>query len=536
MIRFHGYVEYLLSNTIPKDNLQILNNAIQELNSDFLLRGAKKIDEAARIKRYKVNGNKLILEIESGSRVRLHHAALRIKNYLSQLMGKELRIGIRGLKLQQARIEIDEELHVSTRLPFVKNVRVHNKKTIIELRDLDESDIKKPLIDRLLKLLEAKEKKLKWGGKIEHWKLIKQSKQKTPRFNDDPNIIIEKIGWIKRYAPGQWLYTPPITHLIRGFERLFYNEVLKPLGFIEAIYPKINPLEIGVKTGHLKGTVHQMMFASQPISYNPEDFDEWIDLVNVLEEASPDELRKFTKPPSYFICFAQCEPFYWFFGGEIIDVNKLPMKWFDRSGPSFRWESGGLRGIERLVEFHRTEITWIGEPEQVIEIRNQLLQKYEYFMDKVLDIEWRWAWVTPWFLVHAGEIEEEKERIDINQPGTIDFEAWLPYKGNRSDQNSWLEIGNISIHGTKYTSAFKIKHQNKDKIIWTGCSGFGVERWLLSFLAQKGFDPDNWPNKVREAITRPPKSVITVTYPKTKETRTLLEKIEKLLNKLPPGE
>jgi len=147
-------------------------------------------------------------------------------------------------------------------------------------------------------------------------------------------------------------------------------------------------------------------------------------------------------------------------------------------------------------------------------------------------LEWRWAWVTPWFLVHAGEIEEETKEIDINQPGTIDFEAWLPYKGDRKEQNAWLEIGNISIHGTKYTSSFKIKHQVKDKIIWTGCSGFGVERWLLSFFAQKGFDPDNWPKKVREFITRPPSSIRTVTYPKTKEGKQLLDEIERLLSKL----
>jgi len=532
MMRFHGYVEYFLSGTIPRDKEKILNKAIEELNNDFLLRGAKKREEAARIKDFKILNNRLILEIESGSRVRLHHAALRVKNFLSNLLGREMRIGIRGLTLHQAKIVIDTILHVSTKLPFVKNVYNEDSNTIIELEDLSESDIKRPIIDRLLKLLEFKERKLKWGGKIEHWRLIKQSEKKEPRFRDDPNIILEKIGWIKRYAPGQWLYTPPITYIIREFERLFYREVLKPLGFIEAIYPKINPLEIGVKTGHLKGTVHQMMFASQPIAYNPEDLEEWTDLVTVLEEAPPEELRKYTKAPSYFICFAQCEPFYWFFGGEIIDVDKLPMKWFDRSGPSFRWESGGLRGIERLVEFHRTEITWIGEPEQVIEIRNQLLEKYEYFMDKILDLEWRWAWVTPWFLVHAGEIEEETGEIDINQPGTIDFEAWLPYKGDRKEQNAWLEIGNISIHGTKYTSSFKIKHQAKDKIIWTGCSGFGVERWLLSFLAQKGFDPDNWPKKVREFITKPPSSVRTVTYPKTKEGKQLLDEIERLLSKL----
>ena len=533
MIKFHGFVDYTLSATLPEDFQSIVTEIIDHLNSDVLKKGAKDEKEAARIVSYAIKDNILTVEIESGFRVRLHHAALRTKNYLANLLGKKYKIGIRNVILRNSEIIIDEPLSVSTSLPFVKRVEIKDNKTIVSLDTLVESDIKRPIIDRLLKLLETKEARKKWGGKVEHWKLLKRSAEKEPKFTEDPNVILEEIGWIKRFAPGQWLYTPAITHIIRKFEQMFIDIVLKPIGFIEAIYPKIVPLEVGVKTGHLKGTPHQMMFASQPISYNLDDFDEWLDIVNVLDEAPPEKLREFLKDPSYFLCFAQCEPFYWFFSGELMDRTRLPMKWFDRSGPSFRWESGGLRGLERLVEFHRIEITWIGETEQVIEIRNQLLERYEYFMDKVLDLEWRWAWVTPFYLVHAGEIVAEDEEIDINRPGTIDFEAWLPYRGSRNEDHTWLEIGNISIHGTKYSEPFRIKHQLKDKTIWTACSGFGVERWLIAFLAQKGFDPENWPPIVRQYITRPPKSVLTVTYPKTKKGRKLLEEIEAMLSKLP---
>ena len=535
MIRFEGDVEYILSKAVPEDFKSLFTKKlIDEINSKVLLRGVSKKEEGARVVSYEFLDNLIRLKIRSGSKVRLHHAALRIKNYLAPILGKEFRIGIRDIILRNANIILEGSLHVSTSLPIVKEVRIEDKITIVSLTDLKESELKRPIIDRLLKLLDYKEKRAKWGGKVEHWRLIKKSVGKEPKFRDDPNIILEKIGWIKRYATGQWLYTPPITHLLRKFESLFIEVVLKPLGFSEAIFPKMNPLEIGLKTGHLRGTPHQMFFASQPISYNLEDFDEWIDYVSVLNKADPDHLRNFIKPPTYFICFAQCEPFYWFFGGEIIDRKELPIMWFDRSGPSFRWESGGLRGLERVVEFHRIEIVWLGEPEQVIEIRNKLLERYEYFMDRVLDIEWRWAWVTPFYLVHAGEIEEEKEEeIDINRPGTIDFEAWLPYKGSREDPHAWLEIGNISIHGSKYSEPFRIKHQLKDKIIWTGCSGFGLQRWFLAFLAQKGFDPDNWPAEVRRRMTRPPRSVRMVTYPKSKDGEKLLEEIELLLSKLP---
>lgn len=523
MIRFRGFVEYILSKKPPEKFVNRLESLIKDLNADVLTRGAKTPEEAARITEFALENQKMILKIESGRRVRLHQAALRVKNALAPVLGRDYKIGIREVLLKQAVIELDGEYKVTTKLPFVVRVEVTNGKTLIYLNDMDESSLKRPIIDRLIQLIEYKELKSKFGGKAEHWQLIKKSREKKPMFTGDPNEILEKVGWIKRYSVGQWFYTPPLTYMIRKFQELFLETVVKPLGFQEAIYPKIIPVEMGLKTGHIKGTVNQMIFACQPKSYNIEDFSEFLDLVMVLDEVPRDVLRDHLRDPSHWLCFAQCEPFYWFFGSEIIDPKVLPVKWYDMSGPSFRWEAGGIKGLERLVEFHRIEVTWLGEPEQVIDIRNKLLDRYEHFMDKVLDLEWRWAWVTPFFLVHAGEIEEETE-INLDQPGTIDFEAWIPYRGERQNPNNWLEIGNISIHGTKYSKPFKIKHKLQDKEIWTGCSGFGVQRWLIAFLAQKGFDPDNWPKPVREKIGKLPESIQLVTYP-NKEGKKLLEEI-----------
>ncbi len=526
MLRFYGKVIYTLSKEVPEELSTKFKELVEEINANVLRKGAKREEDAAKIIEYELKGNTITLTIESGKNVRVHHAALRIKNYLAPLLGKQYKIGVRSIKLHDGSIEIDGEYRITTMIPFIESISVENGITKIKLKPLDESELKKPIIDRLIHLVEYKEMKKKFGGKAEHWQLIKKSVEKKIYFNEDPNEVIEKVGWIKRYSVGQWFYTPTITYIIRKFQELFLETVVKPLGFQEAIYPKMVPVEMGLKTGHIKGTVNQMIFASQPKSYNIEDFDEFLDLVMVLDEVPKDVLKKHLRDPSHWLCFAQCEPFYWFFGGEIIDPEILPVKWYDMSGPSFRWEAGGIKGLERLVEFHRIEITWMGEPEQVVEIRNQLLERYEYFMDKVLDLEWRWAWVTPFFLVHAGEIEEESE-ININQPGTIDFEAWIPYRGPKDNPNTWLEIGNISIHGTKYSEPFKIKHKKPGKIIWTACSGFGVQRWLIAFLAQKGFDPDNWPKAVRDKIVgNLPKSIRLITYP-NQEGKKLLNELEK---------
>ena len=129
-----------------------------------------------------------------------------------------------------------------------------------------------------------------------------------------------------------------------------------------------------------------------------------------------------------------------------------------------------------------------------MEIKEKLLERYKRVFEEIMELEWRMAWVTPFYMQQAGEIEEEK-----GEKGTIDFEAWLPYK------SEWLELHNLSIMGNRYTKAFNIKGQKREKELWSGCSGIGLERWTAAFLAQKGMDPARWPDAFKEYLPKLPK-------------------------------
>lgn len=520
-----------LSRDISEDDLETLRRSVNEA-AQALTKGFKDPEEGGKIESWSYSGRTLSLTISS-KRLRIDEATMRIRNVLEEVLGSSRKIGVRYIKLENASIEIDGEIKVSIKLPFIRSMEIAEGRTKIFLETLDEKDLKKPILLRLLRLLNEKELRASWGGKTEHWQLIKLSKVKfDPLITaEDPNKILEEAGLVKRFSTGQWLYTPLATYMLNALRDVFIMEVVQPLGFVEAVFPKMYPLEIGLKTGHLRGTINSMVFASLPKTYNIEEFEELIDYMYVTNEAPPEEIAKYLRYPEYFLCFAQCEPFYWFFGNELLDDESLPIKWFDRSGPSFRWESGGIYGLERVIEFHRVEIVWLGKPEQVIEIRNSLLKAYEKFMDETLNLEWRMAWVTPWYYEQSGAVEKVEE-FNIDRPGTIDFELWLPYKGPREDRKAWLEVGNISIHGTKFTEPFKIRH-NKGETLWTGCSGYGSQRWLVAFLAQRGFNPDNWPPKLREYLEKhpPPDPVATVTYPKTRSGKELLDKLTKYLKR-----
>ncbi len=530
-MRYRGVVKLELSRDLTPEDLEALEKALGEAGL-ALAKGFRSPEEGGRIVGWERVGRVLRLSVETG-RLRIDEASMRVKNSLEVSLGVR-RIGIRSVRLEDALVEVEGEVRVEAKLPFVKSIERSGGRTIIHLEDLEERDLKRPFLLRLLRLLSEKEVKAKWGGKAEHWQLIKRSRVKfdPPLFTGDPNKVLEEVGLVKRFSVGQWLYTPLATYLLNAMRDLFLREVVLPLGFREAIFPKMYPLEIGLKTGHLRGTINSMVFCSLPKTYNIEEFEELADYMYVTDEAPPEELAKHLRYPEYFLCYAQCEPFYWFFGSELLDDASLPVKWFDRSGPSFRWESGGIYGLERVIEFHRVEVVWLGKPEQVVRIRDEVLKAYERFMDEVLDLEWRTAWVTPWYYEQSGAVERVEE-FDINRPGTIDFELWLPYRGPREEQKAWLEVGNVSIHGTKFTGPFRIRH-NRGETLWTGCSGFGTQRWLVAFLAQRGFDPGNWPPALRSYLREnpPPEPVVAITYPKTSAGREELSKLTELLRKV----
>jgi seryl-tRNA synthetase len=248
--------------------------------------------------------------------------------------------------------------------------------------------------------------------------------------------------------------------------------------------------ETWVKTGHLEGMPGEIYYLSEPENREIEYWEQFIDLLKIKKTADETELLKNLKPPKTGVCYAQCPNIYSALAGKTISEDKLPLLLIDRSTPSNRYESGGKHGIERVDEFHRLELIYVGKKAHLIELKNLILSKYKHIFEHILDLEWRMAAVTPFYLQQAGLTADEKDEAK----GTIDFEAWLPYKGDRS--HAWLEIQNVSIIGDKYAKSFNIKTQHGE--LWSGCSGIGLERWTVAFLAQKGMNPEFWPESFKK--------------------------------------
>ncbi|MEM3593329.1 MAG: hypothetical protein QXS27_01230, partial [Candidatus Jordarchaeaceae archaeon] len=454
-LKLNGYIE--LSDNLPKESQNELKVFFEEANEKLLKKGAPrgKESEGAQVTNWILKGDKVELEIVSGRYVRAHAAILRLSNALSELLGAKYHVGVRKAVATNYQIEteLEKEPLAPVTLPFTKEIKIENKKAHIALVEMDENQLKRNYPDRLLRRLEEKIAAQYISGKAEFTRTIERSNKGLQKYKlrEDPTETAVKLGWVKDFpGAGIWQIMPPYAALIRAIENIVIDDIAKPLGFQEVMFPRLIPLEVELKKGHF-GIANEIIWACPPISRDPKEFEELLDYVEITGMPPVELLQKKLRPPAYGLAYAQCEPFYELFAQEIVDIeelNKNPIKLYDRNGPTWRWEGGGVKGLERLNEFHRIEFVYMASPEKTIEIRDQILEKAKTMIDKDFDLEYRVDATTAVYLEHAGITEEKKEEKE-EFVKTYDLTVILPFE-TKSRPEAELEVASFHVHTDFY--------------------------------------------------------------------------------------
>jgi len=495
-MKFNLQTSFTFSNEITLI-MEDINQYLKNFNKEII-----KKDKTVKIDNIKIQKNSLSFDIISEGSFRPHNVLLQMKNAISKEFGKKHHIGVRTIAILDYTIEFELEKKPLKKvtIPFA-DVKIKDKLATMKLKNVDDEFLQKNYIDRMINRVKEKVENQYYEGKGEFWESIWESPEKKPVWKKDPTEEMAKLGWLQQGpTKGKWFYRPQAAAILKTMEKIAIEEVLKPLGFKEIIESHIVSFDIWLKTGHLEGMPGEFYYIAEPATRDAEVWERFVDLVKITKEIPDEELKKNLSIPKAGICYAQCPVIYWSLKGKTISEKSLPVLIYDNTAISSRYESGGRHGIERVDEFHRIEPVYIGTREQLLKLREKMLERYKHVFNKIFDLEWRMAWVTPWYMQQSGKIGDKSTQ----DTGTIDFEAYMPYRGDRK-KSEWLEFQNLSILGDKYINSFNIKAQ-KSKL-WSGCSGIGLERWTTAFLAQKGLDPANWPKVFKKYLEKIPKGI-----------------------------
>ncbi|MDD1760093.1 MAG: serine--tRNA ligase, partial [Methanothrix sp.] len=98
----------------------------------ILQKGAPE-GHGAKIVQWMLAGDKIDLSIESDRFVRAHDALLRLRRPLAELLGKQYRIGVRGLDISRFEIEVPSGRAIVHKIPYVRNINFENGQLLLEL-------------------------------------------------------------------------------------------------------------------------------------------------------------------------------------------------------------------------------------------------------------------------------------------------------------------------------------------------------------------------------------------------------------------
>jgi len=501
---------FVTSGELPKESVEHIEQFISKYEQDL---NTKRPKGKFTIKLSEVKDKKIVLSLNSVDSYAPHTIVLRMRKQLAQEIGKKYKIGLRGFKF--INYEIEKKLKLEPKkeftLPLTSKLEFFKKDdepwAKIEIDpEIEEDFVEKGAIERILRRINDKISKDYHGAKKEHHTVAWYSGEKKLLTSKNPTKLLEKEGWIKRTNyRNQWILTPSITSVIEAIKKIMVEHVYTPLNYQKMMIPKLVDWSIWLRSGHAEGMFQggfEPYFVVQPKSANPEFFEEIADYITITKTIPEDKLYEKITPPIGGLSYAQCPPFWAWLQGKTIAKESLPILVYDWSGPTYRYESGSAYGFERVDELHRIETLFIGTPKQVKEVATETRKKLREVFDKIFDLEVREAKVMPWWLEQSAKDEEEEDML----VGTIDFEAYMPYRGSR-EESEWLEIQNISIIGDKYPRGFSVKTEG-GKDLWSGCGGGSFERFITAFVSQKGLKTDEWPEpflKYLDKIPEPPK-------------------------------
>ena len=164
---------------------------------------------------------------------------------------------------------------------------------------------------------------------------------------------------------------------------------------------------------------------------------------------------------------------------------------FTARGTCCRHEGAQHFALEYLRAFTMRELVIAGAPEQVLAQRERA-QAFALAFAAELGLRGRLERANDPFFLASEDSEQAQEQCEL--PELVKVELRLELYGERT-----LACASFNVHGDFF--AQRLDMRGGEAPVWTGCSAFGLERWVWAVLVQHGPDPRSWPEGLRALLS-----------------------------------
>jgi len=343
----------------------------------------------------------------------------------------------------------------------IKKFEVVDNNIKIWIDDADDEELLRNKVNKLLKryvLTEDKED-------------IEIVGEKPTSFYNYDDIYNSEL--VYKFENGQIALINQAKKLFEFFDSSF-AEIARSFGAVEKLYPVLIPVGAYQETGYLKTSPQYSIFCSSP----HEDIDLLVDL---NKKVSDKDMRESLSEPKFGLSPSACFHTYIEYRNTKLDDNTVVtfnQNVFRNEG-RFCWDDYG-----RLMDYHVREIVLIGTEKFVADTRKAILEEASKFVEKI-GLYGEIATASDPFVIPTMQ---KYKKLQMQEKSKYELKLFC-------SEEKKLACASFNFHGESFTHPFKIRVNDANPTI-TGCVGFGIERWVLAYLAQFGTDVNNWSIKL----------------------------------------
>lgn len=296
----------------------------------------------------------------------------------------------------------------------------------------------------------------------------------------DPEPALIARGDLVHVGHGMASFQGRLLAVMDGLDRVFAAEGHR-LGGVEQRHPTTVPAASLSANGYLKSFPHHAILAApaRPGIDSLRAVGDGPDAEGTYPSSAMDRPAQVLAPT---VCH---HTFEWLRGRNVASSPTI----LTAVGRCHRHEGAATDGLRRLQTFTMREIVVVAGADEVTDIRQGLI-------DHAVGLTREWGLrarvVTasdPFF----ASTEDRKRAYQSMMKLKYELQLWLPYAGE------WLACASFNHHQSSLVDVYDITDAD-ERVLHSGCVGYGLERWALAINAQHGTDDARWPTSLRDVL------------------------------------
>jgi seryl-tRNA synthetase len=367
--------------------------------------------------------------------------------------------------------------------PLVQSLRVSADRSSVEVEFAGgtEDDVR-PKIERYMAAMTSRFRE-------QPTRVVSQnSRSDRAPLGHDVYGELKRRGFVLELGRGQVGLCGPALALYETVDRHVARVARTEFGAVAQSYPALIPAQVLGRCGYFASFPHALSMVIHCV----EDYD----LIEEFRRAHLDPARalhvprpEMVSPPGDCLVPAVCYHCY----QALEDQALIDERTYTALGSAFRYESKNIHGLDRLWDFHMREIIFVGTEAHVTRNRARAL-------DLLLEH------IREWDL--EGSIESANDpffpelyaqKTYYQMRADLKYELRLAIEPDKTGAPRTLAAASANLHENFFGRTFRFTGRDGQPG-FTGCAGWGLERWVLAGFTQHGFDPARWPAALRQDV------------------------------------